>query len=350
MQILVINPGATSTKAAVFDRDKEQLKTTITHSAAELANFPHVASQREYRLGLILDWLKSTGKAPADFAAVAGRGGLLRHIESGVYEVTERVIYDALNPVYGEHASNLGVLLAKDIADMAGVKAYFADPVSVDELSDVARISGLNGMERESFFHALNHKSTARKAAAIMGRPYAELNLIVAHMGGGVSIAAHEHGRVTDVFNVKDDGSMGMDRGGSLPSNALVNLCFSGLTKAEVKRKIGSEAGVFSYLGTRDFREVESRAFAGDADAKLVFRALAYQHAKDIGAMAAVLRFNVDAVVFTGGIAASDSFVSEIEGYLGGKFKTIRIPGENEMQSLADGVLRVLEGEPAKIY
>lgn len=350
MYILVINPGATSTKVALYDGAAELMRTNIEHSAAELAQFEHIAAQKDYRLALVLDWLASAGKRPDELAAVVGRGGLLRHIPSGTYEVTDRVIADVMEPPYGEHASNLGVLLAKAVADMAGVKAYFVDPVSVDEMLDIAHVSGLEGMQRESFFHALNQKSTARKAAAQLNKRYEDVNLIVVHMGGGVSVAAHEKGRVVDVFNVKDEGSMGMDRGGSLPANALVNLCFSGLTKAEVKRRIGSEAGVYSYLKTKDFREVEQRALAGEEKALLLFRALAYQHAKDIGAMAAIMRFEVDAVVFTGGIAYSKAFTEEIEGYIGKLAPVLRLPGENEMQSLAEGALRVLEGGEVGVY
>ncbi|MEG1810986.1 MAG: butyrate kinase [Clostridia bacterium] len=350
MKLLIINPGATSTKIAVFNDETEILKTNIEHPAQELAQFNRIIDQKEYRLRLILDWLKCAGCAVADFNAVVGRGGLLRHIPSGTYEVTERVIADVMDPPYGEHASNLGVVLAKEIADMAGVKAYFVDPVSVDELTDVARVSGYCGMQRESFFHALNQKSMARKAAELLGKPYNEVNLIVVHMGGGVSVAAHKRGLVVDMFNVKDEGSFAMDRGGSLPVNAVINMCFSGLTKSEVKKKLGSEAGVFSYLGTRDFREVERRAHLGEADAKLIFDALAYQHAKDIGAMAAVLRYDVDAVVFTGGIANSTALCDAITGYIGKLGRIICLPGEEEMRSLAQGGLRVLHGEAASVY
>ncbi len=345
MLLLMINPGATSTKIAVYTDDCETFRASIDHSPAELAAYPHIIDQFAFRKQLIEETLSQNGFTPADFDAICARGGLLKHIPSGTYRVTDAVIADIYHPPYGEHASSLGPLLAKALADETGAPAFFVDPVSVDELNPLARVSGLNGMERESFFHALNQKATARKAAKLLGRPYETLNLIVVHMGGGVSVAAHEKGRVVDLYNVKDDGSFSMDRGGALPVNAVVNLCFSGKSKAEIKRLIGTEAGVYSYLGTRDFREVEARAFSGDEKARLVFDALAYQHAKDIGAMAAVLRFRVDAIVYTGGIAYSERFCDEISSYIGGVAPVLRLPGEEEMRALAEGALAVLRGE-----
>lgn len=350
MRVLIINPGATSTKISVFEDEEEIFKKSIDHAASDLLPFEHIIDQLEYRRELIRQSLKDAGYKPSDFDAVCGRGGLLRHIPSGTYEVNDRVLYDIYNPPYGEHASNLGTILAKSIADEAGVKAYFVDPVSVDEMTEIAHFSGFAGMQRESFFHALNQKSMARKAAKQLGKNYEDLNLIVVHMGGGVSVAAHEKGRVVDVYNVKDEGSFSMDRGGSLPVNALINFCFSGKTKAEVKKILGSQAGVFSYLGTRDFREVENRAFSGDREAKLVFDALVYQHCKDIGAMAAVLKFNVDAIILTAGMANSKRLCDAISDYVGKLAPIIILPGEEEMRSLAEGALRVLRGEKPMEY
>ena len=345
MKVLIVNPGATSTKIAVFDGDNEVFRRTIDHTTEELACFEHVVDQFAFRRRLIVDALREQGYALGDFAAVCGRGGLLRHIPSGTYLINDRVIEDIQNPPYGEHASNLGALLSKSIADEAGIPAYFVDPVSVDELTDVARVSGFKGMERESFFHALNQKGMARAAAKRLGRPYEDLNLIVVHMGGGVSVAAHQKGRVVDMFNVKDEGSFAMDRGGGLPVNAVINFCFSGRTKAEVKKLLGSQAGVYSYLGTRDFREVEQRRTDGDKQAALIFDALVYQHCKDIGAMAAVLRFDIDAIVLTGGMANSSLLCSEISTYVQKLAPILILPGEEEMRSLAEGALRVLRGE-----
>lgn len=350
MKVLVINPGATSTKLAVFEETEELLRLSLDHSAAELSPFACVADQMPWRRELILRALAEQGVSLSEMDAICGRGGLLKHIPSGTYRVNDAVIRDILHPPYGEHAANLGAYIAKELADPLGIPAYFVDPVCVDELNDLARISGLKGMERQSFFHALNHKSVARKAAVQLGRPYEELHLIVAHLGGGVSVAAHEKGRVTDNFNVKDDGSMGLDRGGALPVNAVVELCFSGKSRAEVKSLLSAGAGVYSYLGTKDFREVERRAFDGDGEALTVFRALAYQLGKDIGAMAAVLRFRVDGIVLTGGMAYSQRFCEEIGGYVSAIAPILCFPGEEEMRALAEGALRALHGAPCREY
>ena len=351
MKVLVINPGATSTKVSVFDEENEVFKTNLVHSAQDLAPFAHVVEQGDFRKALILQTLEQAGYQLSDFAAVCGRGGLLRHIPSGTYAINDAAIADVMDPPYGEHASNLGVLLARELGDMAGIPAYFVDPVCVDEMTPVAHVSGFKGMQRESFFHALNQKSIARKAARMLNKSYQEARLIVVHMGGGVSVAAHENGLVVDDYNVKDEGAFGMDRGGSLPVNAVINLCFSGITKQDAKRMLGVEAGAYSYVGTKDFREVERRAFQeNDPDCHLVFDAMAYQLAKDIGAMAAVLKFQVDAVVYTGGMAYSDRFTQAITDYVGKLAPILRLPGEEEMRALAEGALRVLHGEPAKVY
>lgn len=351
MKVLVLNPGATSTKVAVFHEERELFKETISHTAQELKPFARVIEQGAYRKAMILNCIAEAGFRLSDFDAVCGRGGLLKHIPSGTYAVTDAVLEDVRNPIYGEHASNLGVLLAKEIADEVGIPAFFVDPVSVDELAPVARVSGYQGMERQSFFHALNQKAVARKAAAMLGKSYEECRLIVVHLGGGVSVAAHKYGLAVDVYNVKDEGAFGMDRGGSLPVNAIINLCYSGLSKQEVKLRLGSEAGAYSYVGLKDFRELERRAFEeGNADCRLVFDAMAYQLAKDIGAMAAVLQFQVDAVVYTGGMAYSQRFTRAITEYIGSLAPVICLPGEEEMRSLAEGALRVLHGETAKRY
>ena len=347
MKILVINPGATSTKICVFEDEKEIMRVGIDHDAAEIAKYPNVVSQAPFRKEAILNAVRENGYKLEDFDAVCGRGGLFKHIPSGTYKVNDAVIKDIENPPYGEHAANLGAYLAKELGDSVGIPAFFVDPVCVDEFEPLARFSGLDlpGFERQSFFHALNHKSVARKAADMIGKPYEELNLVVCHLGGGVSVAAHNHGRVVDVNNVKDEGAMGMDRAGTLPANALVNLGFKdGMTKADVKRIIGQEAGIYSYTGTKDFRTVENAAF-DDGDEKMLqaFKAIAYQLAKDIGSMAAVLKFDVDAIVYTGGMAYSERFCDEISSYVKGIAPILRIPGEEEMQSLAEGALRALK-------
>ena len=350
MKILILNPGATSTKIAVYEDETEVFSTSLSHAPEELKGFAHVIDQLPLREQLVREALQKAGYFPACFDAVCSRGGLIRHIPSGTYEINDAILHDIYNPPFGEHASSLGPVIARGIADEAHIPAFLVDPVSVDELQPLARVTGLSGMERESFFHALNHKAVARKVASDLGRPYESLNLILAHMGGGVSVAAHEKGRVVDVYNVKDEGSFSLDRAGGLPVNALVNLCFSGISKQELKRKLSFEAGVFSYLGTRDFREVERRMLEGDEQADLIYHAMAYQHAKDIGAMAAVLRFSVDAIVLTGGIANSERFCAEITGYVEKIAPILRYPGEEEMRALALGALRVLRGEKAKTY
>lgn len=350
MRVLVINPGATSTKVSVFDEEQEVFQVNIQHDNETLSQFSRIIDQRGFRKKLVLDELARAGIDLAGIDAVCGRGGLLKHIPSGTYAINDNVIRDVENPPYGEHASNLGVVISREIAESVPCPSFFVDPVSVDELSDLARISGFQPMQRESFFHALNQKSKAREAAGVLGKNYEDLNLIVVHMGGGVSVAAHRKGRVVDMFNVKDDGSFGMDRGGALPVNAVINYCFSGLTKAEVKKKLGTEAGVFSYLGTRDFRDVEKKMDEGDGKARLIFQALAYQHVKDIGALAAVLEYDIDAIVLTGGIAHSSRFCAEISKYVEKLAPVLILPGEAEMKSLALGALRVLHGGPCLEY
>ena len=345
MKVLVINPGATSTKIAVFDEDKQVFKKGIDHSAQELDQFDRVIDQADYRQKAILDAVAESGYQLSDFDAVCGRGGLYRAIPSGTYAVSDAVMRDVEQAPYGEHPSNLGAYLAKKLGDMVGIPAFFVDPVCVDEMTEVAHISGFREFRRQSLFPALNQKATARKAAEQMGKRYEDVKLIVCHLGGGVSVAAHDHGRVVDVFNVKDEGAMGLDRGGSLPVNALINYCYSGKSKEEVKRIFGRQSGMFSYVGTTDFREICAKVVEGDPKFVQAYEALVYQLAKDIGAMAAVLHFDVDAIVYTAGMAYEEFFCNDISKYVAKLAPIIRLPGEEEMRSLAEGALRVLHGE-----
>ena len=345
MKVLVINPGATSTKIAVFDEDKQVFKKGIDHSAQELDRFDRVIDQADYRQKAILDAVAESGYQLSDFDAVCGRGGLYRAIPSGTYAVSDAVMRDVEQAPYGEHPSNLGAYLAKKLGDMVGIPAFFVDPVCVDEMTEVAHVSGFREFRRQSLFHALNQKATARKAAEQMGKRYEDVKLIVCHLGGGVSVAAHDHGRVVDVFNVKDEGAMGLDRGGSLPVNALINYCYSGKSKEEVKRIFGRQSGMFSYVGTTDFREICAKVVEGDPKFVQAYEALVYQLAKDIGAMAAVLHFDVDAIVYTAGMAYEEFFCNDISKYVAKLAPIIRLPGEEEMRSLAEGALRVLHGE-----
>ena len=350
MKVLVINPGATSTKIAVFEEQEQLFKKGLDHSAEELDQFERVIDQADYRKAAVLAAVEEGGFKLTDFDAVCGRGGLYRAIPSGTYAVNDRVMGDVEKAPFGEHPSNLGAYLARKIGDMVGIPAFFVDPVCVDEMTEVAHYTGFAEMRRLCQFHALNHKSIGRKAAGELGRSYEDVNLIVCHLGGGVSVGAHQKGRVVDVCNVKDEGSMGMDRAGGLPVNALINYCFSGKTRDEVKKTLGRRAGMFSYLGTTDFRVICAKVVEGDAKYVEAYQALVYQLAKDIGAMAAVLHYDVDAIVYTGGMAYEQFFCDDITAYVGKIARIIRLPGEEEMRSLAEGALRVLHGEPASEY
>lgn len=345
MKVLVINPGATSTKVAVFEEEQELLKKSIVHTAQELEGFDRVIDQADFRQRAVLEAVAEGGFRLEDFDAVCGRGGLYRPIPSGTYAVGDRVMQDVEQAPYGEHPSNLGAYLARRIGDMAGIPAFFVDPVCVDEMTEVAHVSGFAEFRRLSQFHALNQKSVGRKAARRLGKSYEEARLIVCHLGGGVSVAAHDHGRVVDVFNVKDEGAMGMDRGGGLPVNQLIDYCYAGRSREEVKRTLGRRSGMLSYVGTTDFREICARVVSGDERFTAAYRALVYQLAKDIGAMAAVLHFEVDAIVYTGGMAYEQFFCDDITAYVGRLAPVLRFPGEEEMRALAEGALRVLHGE-----
>lgn len=345
MKVLVINPGATSTKVAVFEEERELLKKSIVHTAQELEGFDRVIDQADFRQRAVLEAVAEGGFRLEDFDAVCGRGGLYRPIPSGTYAVSDRVMQDVEQAPYGEHPSNLGAYLARRIGDMAGIPAFFVDPVCVDEMTEVAHVSGFAEFRRLSQFHALNQKSVGRKAARQLGKSYEEARLIVCHLGGGVSVAAHDHGRVVDVFNVKDEGAMGMDRGGGLPVNQLIDYCYAGRSREEVKRTLGRRSGMLSYVGTTDFREICARVVSGDERFTAAYRVLVYQLAKDIGAMAAVLHFEADAIVYTGGMAYEQFFCDDITAYVGRLAPVLRFPGEEEMRALAEGALRVLHGE-----
>ena len=347
MKVLVINPGSTSTKIAIYEEETVLYSETIDHEAADLAPFSCVLEQLDYRKRLIEAALQKAGYALADLDAISGRGGFMKHIPSGTYPVTDAVVENMHAPMY-EHAANLGPLLAKELADSAGLPAFFVDPVSVDEITDVARVTGMEGLERESFFHCLNHKGVARKAAKALGKTYETCNLVVCHLGGGVTSAAHQRGRAVDVTNVFDEGCFSMDRGGALPTHQLVDLCFSGRSKEDIVQQLSTNSGVVSYLGTRDFRTVQRMAFEeGNAKAKRVFDAMVYQLSKDIAALSSVMCMEVDAIVLTGGMAYSDLFCNAVEQRVGKIAPVLRFPGEMEMLSLAQGALRVLHGEEA---
>ena len=347
MEVLVINPGSTSTKIAIYQDENPIYTESISHTPADLAPFPGVLDQLEYRLGMIRAALDKAGFPLSELEAVSARGGFTKPVVAGTYRIDEDVVDEMLHHARKEHAANLGSLLAWELTKGTDIPAYFVDPVSVDELPDVARVTGFAEMERVSFVHALNHRSMARKAAAMLGKTYDQCNFVVAHLGGGVTTAAHQKGRMVEVNNVFDEGCFSMDRAGNLPVQQVVDYCFhSGKTQAEILRQLETNSGVVSYLGTRDFRDVERMAFEeGNAKAKLIFDAMVYQLSRDIGSMSAVLHFDVDAIILTGGMAYSKRLPAAIEEYVKKIAPIMILPGENEMLSLAQGALRVLRGE-----
>jgi len=346
-RLLVINPGSTSTKIAVFDNEKPVFEETIRHSNEELAPYANVIDQFEFRKNMILETLNAKGINITKLSAVIGRGGLLKPIESGTYVVNETMLKDLREAKRGQHASNLGGIIAYEIASQLHIPAYIVDPVVVDELDDIARISGMPELERISILHALNQKAVAKRAAKDMGRAYEDLNLIVAHLGGGISVGAHRKGRVVDVNNALDgEGPMSPERAGTLPVGGLIKLCYSGkYTIDEMKKKVVGKGGLVAHLGTNDGREVVRRIEAGDKHAELIYKAMAYQIGKEIGACAAVLEGKVDAICITGGLAYDKMLVGWIKEMVEFISQVLVYPGEDEMIALAEGGLRVLRKE-----
>jgi len=345
--ILAINPGSTSTKIALFRGDEKIFAREIRHSSEELARFRTTADQFPFRLEMISRALSEAEVDLRSLAAVVGRGGLTRPIPGGVYLVDDEMVEELLQEVHGSHASNLGAPLAREFANRAGVSAYIVDSIAVDELDPVARISGLPEIERRSVFHALNQKRRARQAAAELGKRYEEVNLIVAHMGGGITVGAHRKGRVVDVNNgVDGEGPMTPERSGGLPAAAVAELAVSGrYTLSEMLKRITGRSGLVAYFGTNDTRAVEAAALAGDSRKRLVLDAMIYQIAREIGACAAVLCGEVDAIVLTGGLAHSRYITDQLERRVGFIAPVFIYPGEDEMAALVEGVLRVLRGE-----
>jgi len=353
MKILVINPGSTSTKIAVFDDESSVLEKTIRHSSEELKDFKNIIEQYDFRVKVIENVLKENGFKLEDFDAFVGRGGLLHPIESGTYRVNEAMLEDLKECKYGEHASNLGAIIAYNLATKVNKPAYIVDPVVVDEMEPLARYSGLKGIERKSIWHALNQKAVARRAAKDLHKKYDEVNLVVVHLGGGISVAAHKKGRTVDVNNaLNGDGPFAPERAGGLPTISLVDLCLSGkYTYEEMKKLLAGKGGLVSHLGTNNAIEVEERIEKGDEYAKLVYEAMAYQVAKTVGEMAAVLKGEVDAIILTGGLARSKMLTDWIKERTSFIAPVLLYPGEDEMRALAEGALRVLKGEEKeKIY
>ena len=351
--ILVVNPGSTSTKIAVYKNEKELFTKVISHSAELIKSFNRIYDQYEFRKRIVLETLAEEGVSLESLDALAGRGGNMKPVLGGTYSINEQMLEDLRIGVMGQHPSNLGAKIVAEIAAPLGLPAYVVDPVVVDELEDIARISGMPEIERKAKDHPLNQKAAARRAASELGREYTELNLLVAHLGGGISLGVHKKGRIVDVNNVLDgDGPFSPERSGGLPVGALVDMCFSGrYTKDEIMRKIVGNGGLTAYLGTNDGREVQRRIKAGDDYSKLIYEAMAYQIAKEIGAGATVLKGKVDAIVLTGGISHDAGLVGWIRERVDFIAPVKVYPGELEMIALAQGVLRVLLGlEEARVY
>ena len=346
--ILVINPGSTSTKFSLFEESTSLFELTLAHTVEELAGFEKITDQFHFRRDLIVWELAYRKTDLSRIAAVIGRGGLVKPIESGIYEVNNRMIEDLKAGLLGQHASNLGGLIAHDIAaSLPNARAYIVDPVVVDELQPVARISGHPEIERISIFHALNHKAVARMYANSINRKYEDLNLIVVHLGGGISVGAHKKGKVIDVNNaLYGDGPFSPERTGGLPSGQLADLCFSGkYTHAEIKSMITGKGGMVAYLGTNSFREVSKMAESGDPKAALIMDAEAYQVSKEIGSMAAVLEGKIDAIIITGGMAFQEKFVNSIRTRVRFLAQIVIYPGEDEIKSLAFNGLLAIDGK-----
>lgn len=348
IRILAINPGSTSTKIAVFSGANPLFVRTIYHSTEELTPYEKITDQYSFRKGIIYKQVEEAGIDMNSINAVVGRGGLVKPIPSGVYEVNDIMKADLRNSPLGEHASNLGGLIADDIAkSLKNVRAFITDPVVVDELEPIARVSGHPEFSRVSIFHALNQKAIARQHAKSIMRKYEDLNLIVVHLGGGISVGAHQKGRVIDVNQALDgEGPFSPERSGTLPAADLVRLCFSGkYTQKEILVMIKGKGGLAAHLGTNSAYEVEQRMAAGDEKAAFIFEAMAFQVAKQIGAMSAVLKGDVDAILLTGGIAHGKWFVNQVIERVY-KIAPVHVyPGEDEMRALALNGLMALNGE-----
>ncbi|HUX97695.1 MAG TPA: butyrate kinase [Bacteroidales bacterium] len=346
--ILAINPGSTSTKIGLFEEESPVFEKSINHSRNDLVQFEKIADQFQFRKELIMTELSVRKVELEKIRIVVGRGGLVKPIESGIYRINQEMLDDLRSGFSGQHASNLGGLIADEIASLLpSAEAFIVDPVVVDELHDIARISGHPAIERRSIFHALNQKAVARLYASSVGRRYEDINLIVAHLGGGISVGAHLYGRVVDVNNALDgDGPFSPERSGTLPAGQLAELCFSGkYSREEIKSILTGKGGMVAYLGTNSFKEICNMAERGDNKAIMIVNAVSYQVAKEIGAMASVLHGKVDAIILTGGMAYQESTVDDIRRRVEYISKVVVYPGEDEMKALAFNALLALDGK-----
>lgn len=350
--ILVINPGSTSTKIALYLQGKCISKENLSHSREEIKKYEKIYDQKQMRTALILEYLERQNISPKDLWGAAGRGGLLRPVPGGTYIVTEAMLNDLKEGFQGEHASNLGGVIAYEIASIGGVPAFIVDPVAVDEFENLSRVSGMPDLPRRSLVHALNIKAVTRKVCVKLNKDFEKSSYVAAHLGGGISIAAIKNGKIIDVNNANEEGPFSPERAGGLPSGEVVKMAYSGkYTYKELKKKFIGEAGLTAYLETNDCRIAEEKVNSGDKKAELILKAMAYQIAKEIGAYSAVLKGKADAVILTGGLAYNKRITDWITEMVSFIAPVEILPGEDELQALYEGALRVLKGEEkAKIY
>ncbi|QWB99485.1 butyrate kinase [Mycoplasmatota bacterium] len=352
--LLAINPGSTSTKVAVYYNNKLVKEQTLRHDVEELNQFDTIIDQTDFRKNVILDFIKKHDYELKDFDVFVGRGGMMKPLKNGgTYIVTKDMLRDLKSGEYGYHASNLGAILADSFANVHKRLAFIVNPVCIDEFEDISRISGQKLIERRSVFHALNQKAIAMQFAKDIKRDYKDLNLIVTHLGGGISVGFHKKGRVIDCNNaLGGDGPFSPERTGTIPTYPLVDLCFSGeYTKEEVKKLLVGEGGLVSYLGTNDARVVEERIENGDKEAKLHYDAMAYNVVKEIGSLYFAAKGKIDGILITGGIAYSEYFINYLKEYINPIMPIKVYPGEDEMRSLAEGAMRVLlKEEKSQVY
>ncbi|NOW07083.1 butyrate kinase [Clostridium beijerinckii] len=352
-KLLIINPGSTSTKIGVYEGEKELFEETLRHTNEEIKRYDTIYDQFEFRKEVILNVLKEKNFDIKTLSAIVGRGGMLRPVEGGTYAVNDAMVEDLKVGVQGPHASNLGGIIAKSIGDELNIPSFIVDPVVTDELADVARLSGVPELPRKSKFHALNQKAVAKRYGKESGQGYENLNLVVVHMGGGVSVGAHNHGKVVDVNNALDgDGPFSPERAGSVPIGDLVKMCFSGkYREAEVYGKVVGKGGFVGYLNTNDVKGVIDKMEEGDKECESIYKAFVYQISKAIGEMSVVLEGKVDQIIFTGGIAYSPTLVPDLKAKVEWIAPVTVYPGEDELLALAQGAIRVLDGEEqAKVY
>ena len=346
MNILVINPGGTSSKIAVYNRTKNIFNINIKHTQKDLEGFKTVFDQYSYRRDLIEKTLRDNNFQIRDFTCIVSRGGMMKPIEGGTYLINGNMIKDLKSRVYGEHASNVGALIAKKMGDDYDLPAFVVDPVSVDEMMDISRITGIKDLTIYSLFHALNQKAVCRKIASTLGGKYEDFNFLVAHLGSGVSVVAHRAGRMIDGSGGRISGPFSPERAGSLPSYPLIELCYSQkYSHEEMVAKVSTKGGFYDYLRTKDIPEIEDRVKKGDQYAKLILDAFIYQVSKEIAMFSASLYGRIDRIIITGGIAYSDLIFEGIRERVGYLSQVIRVPGEMEMEALAYGALRVITGQ-----